>query len=128
MALGLRDRPMGLVARWPDVVRQGFEAYGYGSTRVRPPAPTAQEISRADQSVLWLLWLEGAVRRVIWARASGIPWRRLEDMDGRSHTTLRRLQREGVAEVCRRLNAELSREEAIAAAFARTDARTRNRA
>lgn len=118
MAISCRDRPVGVVAHWPDVVRQGFEAYGYAPVRVRPPAPTPAAISRADAAVPWLLWLDATARRIVWARASGIPWRRLEDMDGRSHTTLRRVEREGLGEICRRLNAGLSREEAVSAAFA----------
>ena len=118
LALGLRDRPAGLAARWPDVVRQGFEAYGYDSVRLRPPAPTPAAVSRADAAVLWLLWLDDAPRRIVWARASGIPWRRLEDLDGRSHTTLRRVEGEALAAICRRLNASLAPEQAIAAAFA----------
>jgi hypothetical protein len=75
-------------------------------------------VSRADAAVLWLLWLEDAPRRIVWARASGIPWRRLEDLDGRSHTTLRRVEGEALAAICRRLNAPLAPEQAIAAAFA----------
>jgi hypothetical protein len=118
LALGLRDRPAGLMAHWPDVVRQGFEAYGYDSVRLRPPAPSPAVVSRADAAVLWLLWLEDAPRRIVWARASGIPWRRLEDLDGRSHTTLRRVEGEALAAICRRLNAPLAPEQAIAAAFA----------
>jgi hypothetical protein len=118
LALGLRDRPAGLAARWPDVVRQGFEAYGYESVRLRPPMPSPAAVSRADAAVLWLLWLEDAPRRIAWARASGIPWRKLEDLDGRSHTTLRRVEGEALATICRRLNAPLAPEQAIAAAFA----------
>jgi hypothetical protein len=118
LALGLRDRPAGLMAHWPDVVRQGFEAYGYESVRLRPPMPSPAAVSRADAAVLWLLWLDDAPRRIAWARASGIPWRRLEDLDGRSHTTLRRVEGEALATICRRLNAPLAPDEAIAAAFA----------
>jgi hypothetical protein len=118
LALGLRDRPAGLMARWPDVVRQGFEAYGYESVRLRPPAPSPAAVSRADAAVLWLLWLDDAPRRIAWARASGIPWRKLEDLDGRSHTTLRRVEGEALAAICRHLNAPLAPEQAIAAAFA----------
>jgi hypothetical protein len=42
-ALGLncRDHPAKLKAHWPDVVRQGFEAYGYESVRQRPIMPSA---------------------------------------------------------------------------------------
>jgi hypothetical protein len=118
LTLGLRDRPAGLMARWPDVVRQGFEAYGYDSVRLRPPMPSPAAVSRADAAVLWLLWLDDAPRRIAWARASGIPWRKLEDLDGRSHTTLRRVEGEALATICRRLNAALAPEQAIAAAFA----------
>ena len=40
LALGTRDRPAGMVAHWPDIVRQGFEAYGRESVRLRPIAPS----------------------------------------------------------------------------------------
>ncbi len=117
LALGTRDRPAGMVAHWPDIVRQGFEACGRESVRLRPPAPSPAAISRADAAVLWLLWLDDAARRIVWARASGFPWRKLEDLDGRSHTTLRRADAAGFAAICQRLNAELSPAGAVAAAF-----------
>ncbi len=117
LSLSARDRPLRLVSRWPDVVRQGFDAYGYSAPRVGPPAPSPAAVSRADQAVLWLLWLDGEQRRIVWARAAGVAWRRLEDMDGRSHTTLRRVEREAIDLVCRKLNMQLSKEQAIAAAF-----------
>jgi hypothetical protein len=122
LALGGRDRPAGMAAHWPDVVRQGFEAYGREAVRLRPLAPTPAAISRADAAVLWLLWADDAGRRIAWARASGIPWRKLEDMDGRSHTTLRRIEAEAFAAICRHLNAGLSRKGAVAAAFAQARA------
>lgn len=31
-------------------------------------------------------------RRIAMARACGIPWQRLEEMDGRSHTALRKIE------------------------------------
>lgn len=124
LALGPRDRPARLVARWPDVVRQGFEAYGYGPVRVRPLAPSPAAVSRADAAVLWLLWLPAAARRVVWARAQRLAWRRIEDLDGRSHTTLRRVEGDAVTEICRRLNADLSPAEAVAAAFGAGEADT----
>lgn len=117
LSLGNRDFPARLAAAWPDVVRLGMEAHGYVAPSRRPAQPTPAAVSRADEAVLWLLWLDDEARRVVWARASKIPWRRLEDMDGRSHTTLRRIEAGGLDALCRRLNAPLCREGAVAAAF-----------
>jgi hypothetical protein len=36
--------------------------------------------------------LDEQSRRIVMARAMGVPWRRLEEMDGRSHTTLRKVE------------------------------------
>jgi len=117
ISLGNRDLPARLGASWPDVVRQGMEAYGYGPPSRRPVSPTPAAITRADESVMWLLWLDEVARRIVWGRASGIPWRRLEDMDGRSHMTLRRIEAAGLEVLCRHLNAPLDHDGAVAAAF-----------
>ncbi len=106
LRLGARDWPSRLAARWPDVVRSTWDAYGYTAVRMRPPVPSPQRISRADAAVQWLLWVSDEERRILWGRASRIPWRRLEDLDGRSHTTLRKIQAGGLARIARRLNAE----------------------
>ncbi len=117
MTLNCRDRPARMASGWPDVVRQSCEAYGYDEVRVRPPAPPPARISRADEAVIWLLWLTDAERRVSWARASGITWRRLEDIDGRSHVTLRNIQSSALECICKHLNAARSG----AAVLARAD-------
>lgn len=111
MTLNCRDRPARVVSGWPDVVRQSCEAYGYNEVRVRPPAPPPARISRAEEAVTWLLWLTDAERRVSWARASAITWRRLEDIDGRSHVTLRKIQSSALECICKLLNAANRREE-----------------
>ncbi len=123
MTLNCRDRPARVASGWPDVVRQSCEAYGYSEVRVRPPAPPPARISRADEAVTWLLWLTDAERRVSWARASGITWRRLEDIDGRSHVTLRKIQSSALECICKHLNAA-GRGQDVAAA--RTRARPDN--
>lgn len=119
LKLGIRDIPSRQMARWPDVVRGAFEGYGATPSRPKLAAPTPAAISRAEEAVAWLLWTAAEQRRVIWARACGVPWRKLEDLDGRSHTTLRKVQAAGMDAILARLNAPLSKAEAVRLAFAR---------
>ena len=81
-------KPNGLHSQWPDVVHRVEEAYGWTGERVRPPRPSPAEITRMDEAIRWLLWLDGDQRKVVWARSLGLSWRRIEDMDGRSVRTL----------------------------------------
>lgn len=89
LRLSARDRPSTTLARWPDVVHQAMLAYGWTATKVRPPAPSPDAIDRLDRTLEWLWPLADDERRVVMARAFRLPWRRLEDLDGRSERTLR---------------------------------------
>ena len=82
-------KPTGLRSQWPDVVHRFEEAYG--AERMRPPRPSPAEITRMDEAIGWLLWLDGEERKLVWARSAGLSWRRIEDMDGRSVRTLQHL-------------------------------------
>lgn len=89
LRLGARDRPQATLARWPDVVHQAMLAYGWSAARVRPPAPPPAAIDRLDETLSWLWPLAADERRLVMARAFRLPWRRIEDLDGRSERTLR---------------------------------------
>jgi hypothetical protein len=89
MRLGARDRPQAMLARWPDVVHQAVLAYGWSAARVRPPTPSPEAIDRLDETLSWLWPLAADERRLVMARAFRLPWRRIEDLDGRSERTLR---------------------------------------
>jgi hypothetical protein len=89
LRLTTRDRPSTTLTRWPDVVHQAMLAYGWTATRTRPPAPSPDAIDRLDRTLGWLWPLADDERRIVMARAFRLPWRRLEDLDGRSERTLR---------------------------------------
>ncbi|MCR9256281.1 MAG: DUF6362 family protein [Alphaproteobacteria bacterium] len=91
-----RQRLQSAMTSWPDVVRQSAEAYGFEKASFRPIPPRPDQISRMDEALPWLFSLDAEIRRIVWARAAGVPWRKLEMMDGRSHTTLRKLENQGV--------------------------------
>jgi hypothetical protein len=100
----LRRLPKGGIqnrlTRWPEVVRSSAELFmgeKHARNRLSPPEPAA--IDRMDVVLTWLLPLSVDQRRILWARACGVAWRRLEDMDGRSHVTLRKIYNEGLAAI-----------------------------
>ena len=73
------------------MVHRVEDAYGWTAERLRPARPTPAQITRMDEAIGWLLWLAEDERKVVWARATGMSWRRIEDMDGRSTRTLQNL-------------------------------------
>ena len=96
----LRRLPRGLakprLSSWPEVVRDSVSLLAASDAAVRRPAPPSpQAIDRMDRTLGWLLSCDEEARRLVWARATGISWRRLEDMDGRSHVTLRKIVARG---------------------------------
>ena len=88
---------------WPDVVQSAATAYGYEAAQTRPAAPSPEAISRMDETLGWLFWVGNDGRRLLWARAMGVPWRKLEDIDGRSHVTLKKLHDRLLGEIAQRL-------------------------
>ena len=57
---------------------------------------TPQKIAMMEYWLDLMLMLDDDCRRIVMARACRITWRRLEEMDGRSHTTLRKVERRGL--------------------------------
>lgn len=89
---------------WPEVVRDSAGLLGPSAEgRVRPAAPTPGAIDRMDRTLTWLLACDPEARRLVWARACRVPWRKLEDLDGRSHVTLRKIVGRGHDQIRRRL-------------------------
>lgn len=88
---------------WPEVVRQASEAYGYGEPERVVIPPSAREIDRMDEAVVWLLWLEKREAKLVWLRCSGIAWRDLEYVFHRNTRTLQRWYRGALETVALRL-------------------------
>ena len=73
------------------------------STKERPASPSPAAIDRLDESLNSDVRLQPEQQIVVWARACGVAWRKLEDIDGRSHVTLRRIEDGGLAAIRDRL-------------------------
>ena len=99
-----RDSLKAHLTSWPEVVRDSVSLLAASDrTRTRPPAPHPRAIDRMDEILSWLLACEEVERRILWARACKVPWRKLEALDGRSHTTLRQVAGRGLEKVRRHL-------------------------
>ncbi len=62
---------------WPKMLYEFSDLVGQeppGFTRVRP---TAGAISRMEETLDWLKWLEPADRKIVWRRALGEPWKQV---------------------------------------------------
>ncbi len=54
LSLPLAGYSTRLAASRHEIVRDAIEAYGYTEARVRPPRPTADQITRMDEALAWI--------------------------------------------------------------------------
>ncbi|MBF0602835.1 MAG: hypothetical protein HQL07_03975 [Nitrospirae bacterium] len=66
-------KPKGYGSSWPDVIHEFSEAYGYNDLVVKLGPPTAESITRMDEVMEWLLWLEPDQVRLVWLHAENVP-------------------------------------------------------
>lgn len=90
-----------------EIVRSAAEAYGWTSSRVRPPLPQADTISRMDEAMGWLRLIPDdryVLRRIVGARSLVhpiterylFPWRRLGTAIGADHKAIQRWHADGI--------------------------------
>jgi len=99
MPLGKLDRPLRSKSSWGDFHQAAVLSMSSHRRPVRRK-PSSEEIFHMEQWLDALLGVPEEERRIVVARACRIPWRRLEEMDGRSHTTLRKIERLGLDKLC----------------------------
>lgn len=90
-----------------DIVRTALESYGWSSTRIRPPTPSSEKITRMDEAMSWLSLIpqeKYVLRRVVGARSLVhpitdrhlFPWRRLGAALGADHKAVQRWHAQGI--------------------------------
>ena len=83
---GLKPREYG--DAWPTVIHDAMDAYGWDEAVVRLGPPSAEAITRMDEALQWLRWLEPNDARLLWLRAVRVPWRVIQQRFGRSRRGL----------------------------------------
>ena len=66
-------KPMGYGSNWPDIVHDPNEAYGWDDTKLGRGPPMPDAITRMDESLQWLHWLEPDQARLVWMIAENVP-------------------------------------------------------
>lgn len=98
-----------------DIVRTAMESYGWSTKRLRPPVPSAVDISRMDEAMGWIALIpldRYVLRRIVGARCLVhpitqrhlFPWRRVAAAIGADHKAVQRWHAQGIALIVAALN------------------------
>jgi len=68
-------RVPGYFNTWPTMVVEFADRVGREPEPMKLPPPSATAITRMEQTLEWLRWLEGEDAKLVWARAEGTPWK-----------------------------------------------------
>lgn len=121
---------VGFPAAWPDIWRSAGEIFEARRERLasglpeyeqdrRRPQPTAAQISRYSEVIVWLRFCHAADKlqavSVLWGRASRVPYPKLRIATGLSVQRLRGIKTEQLRAIAKRLRQELSTDEMVGA-------------
>lgn len=94
------SKPSGTRSSWPEFVQKTRFLYGHTRASSLPrPHPRAIDDLAHLMALFWQLRPDE--RRLVWARACGIPWAVLMARFGRSRTSLNRDHKVALAVLCR---------------------------
>ncbi|MGJ5029086.1 DUF6362 family protein [Bradyrhizobium sp. HKCCYLS2038] len=68
-------RVPGYFNTWPTMMREFSDLVGQEPRPMRRPPPPADAISRMEETLEWLRWLEPQDAKIVWLRASGDRWK-----------------------------------------------------
>ena len=95
--------PKGFFNAWPEYFHSFADKVGQ-EPRMRRPRPNPRQITEAEETMLWLRWLETDDARLVWARADGMAWKPICWQFGISRATANRRWQYGLAIIVWRLN------------------------
>ena len=89
---------------WPKMIVEFADRVGQQPEPMRLPPPSPTAISRMEEVLLWLRWLEVDDVKLVWARADHTPWKAICWQFGIARATANRRYRYGLSVIAWRLN------------------------
>lgn len=83
-------RVQGYFSTWPAIAHDFADRIGQEAPRLRRPPPDPAAITRAEDTLLWLRWLEVDEARLVWMRAERARWREICQCFGIARATANR--------------------------------------
>ena len=96
-------KPQGYFNAWPEYFHSFADKVGQ-QPQMRRPRPSPREITQAEETMLWLRWLDPDDARLLWLRANRTPWKPICWELGISRATANRRWQYGIAVIVWRLN------------------------
>jgi hypothetical protein len=97
-------RVQGYFNSWPTILREFSDRVGEAPQRLRRPPPAPGAITRMEEALSWLRWLEPDDSRLAWMRAEGARWRSICQRFGISRATADRRLEYALCVIAWRLN------------------------
>jgi len=95
--------PKGYFNAWPEYLHSFADKVGQ-EPRMRRPRPGPRQITQAEETLLWLRWLDPGDARLLWLRANRTQWKPICWELGISRATANRRWQYGIAVIVWRLN------------------------
>jgi hypothetical protein len=97
-------RVPGHFSTWPRALVEFADLVGQQPEPMQLPPPSPAAISRMEETLGWLRWLEAEDAKLVWARAEGKPWKAICWQFGIERATATRRWQYGLSVIAWRLN------------------------
>ncbi len=95
-------KSLGYAKRWPITLYLPRELERQAPAAMRIAA-TPQQVTRMEETLTWITWVEPDVRHLIWLRAEALPWRTIACQRNLSKTTAQRYWQQGLQVIADKL-------------------------
>jgi Domain of unknown function (DUF6362) len=97
-------RVPGYFNTWPKILHEFADLVGQAPPHLKRPPPAPDAVSRMEETLGWLRWLEAEDARLVWERASSTRWKAICWRFGISRTTAHRRWEYALSLMAWRLN------------------------
>jgi Domain of unknown function (DUF6362) len=102
------ERSLGYVTYWPDITLEPRELARQAPKPIRLSA-TPDQVTRMEETLSWIIWVNHGERNLIWLRAYRTPWRAISRETGFPRTSAQRYWQGALIKIAQRLEQEQRR-------------------